>query len=205
MGAKLGQNNIKGEQTKVAIVAAAEQLFAESGYRGASLANIAERAGVTQSGLLHHFNSKEELLLAVLEHHGVNDDAVLLKPLSLGGSAVIGGLRDLIVDNAQNRVSVRLFAVLVAESTAVEHPGHDYMRERYERLRNRLVGALSSGIDRGEIREDVDLETLASALIALMDGIQLQWIYNPDLDMGEAFDLVARVLADAVLPVPATR
>ncbi len=200
MGAKLGQNNIKGEQTKVAIIAAAEQLFAEAGYRGASLANISERAGVTQSGLLHHFNSKEDLLLAVLDQHGLNDDALLLKPLGLGGSAVIGGLRDLVVENAQNRVSVRLFAVLVAESTAVEHPGHDYMRERYERLRNRLVGALSSGIERGEIRADVDLETLATSLIALMDGIQLQWIYDPDLDMGKAFDLVASVLTSAIRP-----
>ena len=200
MGAKLGQNNIKGEQTKVAIIAAAEQLFAEAGYRGASLANIAERAGVTQSGLLHHFNSKEDLLLAVLEQHGLNDDALLLRPLGLGGSAVIGGLRDLIVENAQNRVSVRLFAVLVAESTAVEHPGHDYMRDRYERLRNRLVGALSAGIERGEIRPEIDLETLATALIALMDGIQLQWIYNPDLDMGAAFDLVTSVLTDAMRP-----
>lgn len=200
MGAKLGQNNIKGEQTKVAIIAAAEQLFAEAGYRGASLANIAERAGVTQSGLLHHFNSKEDLLLAVLEQHGLNDDALLLRPLGLGGSAVIGGLRDLIVENAHNRVSVRLFAVLVAESTAVEHPGHDYMRDRYERLRNRLVGALSAGIERGEIRPEVDLETLATALIALMDGIQLQWIYNPALDMGSAFDLVTSVLTEALLP-----
>lgn len=200
MGAKLGQNNIKGEQTKVAIIVAAEQLFAEAGYRGASLAMIAERAGVTQSGLLHHFRSKEELLQAVLEQHGTNDDALLLRPLGLGGTAVIGGLRDLIVDNAQNRVSVRLFAVLVAESTAVEHPGHEYMRERYDRLRNRLVGALSAGIERGEIDPSVDLETLATALIALMDGIQLQWIYDQDLDMGRAFDLVASVVSRAIHP-----
>jgi len=200
VGAKLGQNNIKGEHTKAAIIDAAEELFAESGYRGASLANIAERAGVTQSGLLHHFNSKDELLMAVLEQHNRDDDALLLKPLSLGGIDVITGLRQLIVQNSGNRVAVRLFAVLVAESTSVDHPGHDYMRERYDKLRNRMVGALSAGIERGEIKPDTDLEVLASALIALMDGIQLQWIYNPRVDMGASFDLVARVLADSVLP-----
>jgi AcrR family transcriptional regulator len=190
MGAKLGQNNVKGEQTKVAILAAAEQLFAESGYRGASLANIAERAGVTQSGLLHHFNSKDELLVAVLEQHNRDDDALLIGPLSLGGADVITGLRELIVQNSENRVSVRLFAVLVAESTSVDHPGHDYMKERYDRLRNRLVGALSIGIQRGEI--------------ALMDGIQLQWIYNSQVDMGAGFDLVARALVASMTEAPPT-
>jgi AcrR family transcriptional regulator len=204
MGAKLGQNNVKGEQTKVAILAAAEQLFAESGYRGASLANIAERAGVTQSGLLHHFNSKDELLVAVLEQHNRDDDALLIGPLSLGGADVITGLRELIVQNSENRVSVRLFAVLVAESTSVDHPGHDYMKERYDRLRNRLVGALSIGIQRGEIRADADLEVLASALIALMDGIQLQWIYNSQVDMGAGFDLVARALVASMTEAPPT-
>lgn len=200
MGAKLGQNNIKGEQTKRAILVAAEELFAASGYRGASLANIAERAGVTQSGLLHHFNSKDDLLVAVLDQHSKVDEALLMKPLGLGGVDVILGLRELIAHNSENRVAVRLFAVLVAESTSVDHPGHDYMRERYDKLRNRMIGALSAGIGRGEIAETIDLEILATTLIALMDGIQLQWIYSAKINMGAAFDLVALALAEAVKP-----
>jgi hypothetical protein len=39
---------------------------------------------------------------------------------------------------------------------------------------------------------------LASALIALMDGIQLQWIYNSQVDMGAAFDLVASALVQSM-------
>tara|TARA_R110002051_G_scaffold62144_1_gene113771 strand:+ start:7875 stop:8501 length:627 start_codon:yes stop_codon:yes gene_type:complete len=200
MGAKLGQNNVKGEQTKLAILQAAGHVFAEAGYRGSSLASVAERAGVTQSGLLHHFKTKEELLLAVLEEHERADDALLLRPLSRGGVSVIEGLSDLIAEYAANRVAVRLFAVLVAESTAVEHPGHEYMRRRYEKLRNRLVGALAVGIDKGEIVEDAPLEDLAAALIALLDGIQLQWIYDRDVDMRAAFNLVSAVLGEAVAP-----
>lgn len=203
MGAKLGQNNVKGEQTKLAILAAAEQVFAEAGYRGSSVAAVAERAGVTQSGLLHHFRTKEELLLGVLDAHESADDALLLRPLSRGGADVVDGLRDLLDEYAGNRVGVRLFSVLVAESTAVEHPGHDYMRQRYEKLRHRLVGALAAGIDKGEIAAETDLESLAAALIALMDGIQLQWIYNHDVDMGAAFDVVAAVLRPALLPASA--
>lgn len=191
MGAKLGQNNVKGEQTKVAILAAAEHVFAEAGYRGSSLASVAERAGVTQSGLLHHFRTKEELLLAVLEQHEAADDALLLRPLSRGGANVIDGLAELIVESASNRVGVRLFAVLVAESTAPEHPGHEYMRRRYEKLRDRLIGALASGIEAGTIRADAPLVPIASSLMALIDGLQLQWIYDHDVDMRAAFDVAA--------------
>ena len=200
MGAKLGQNNIKGEQTKVAILHAAEQVFAEAGYRGSSLAAVAERAGVTQSGLLHHFKNKEELLMGVLEQHELVDDALLLKPLSRGGISVIEALGDLVADYSGNRVGVRLFSVLVAESTAIEHPGHEYMRRRYDKLRQRLVGALAAGIEKGELRPDVPLEDLASALIAVMDGIQLQWIYDRDVDMQGAYALVAAVLKDSLAP-----
>lgn len=202
MGAKLGQNNVKGEQTKQAILAAAGQVFAEAGYRGSSLASVAERAGVTQSGLLHHFKTKEELLLGVLEQHEASDDTLLMRPLSRGGVSVLDGLAELLVEYSGNRVGVRLFAVLAAESTAVEHPGHEYMRRRYDKLRNRLVGALAAGIDVGEIRSDVSLEDLASALIALMDGIQLQWIYDRDVDMDDAFRLVATVLRDSLQRAP---
>jgi len=200
MGAKLGQNNVKGEQTKIAILLAAEQVFAEAGYRGSSLAAVAERAGVTQSGLLHHFKNKEELLLGVLEQHELADDALLLKPLSRGGVSVIDALGDMVADYSANRVGVRLFSVLVAESTAIEHPGHEYMRRRYDKLRQRLVGALAAGIEKGELRPDVQLEDLASALIAVMDGIQLQWIYDRDVDMRSAYGLIAAVLKDSLAP-----
>lgn len=203
MGAKLGQNNVKGEQTKNAILAAAEHVFAEAGYRGSSLASVAERAGVTQSGLLHHFKTKEELLLGVLEQHELVDDALLLRPLSRGGASVLDGLGDLLVEYSGNRVAVRLFSVLVAESTAVEHPGHEYMRRRYDKLRNRLVGALAAGIESGEVRSDAPLADLAAALIALMDGIQLQWIYDREVDMSGAFRLVSSVLRESLAPVPA--
>ena len=200
MGAKLGQNNVKGEQTKIAILLAAEQVFAEAGYRGSSLAAVAERAGVTQSGLLHHFKNKEELLLGVLEQHELADDALLLKPLSRGGVSVIDALGDMVADYSANRVGVRLFSVLVAESTAIEHPGHEYMRRLYDKLRQRLVGALAAGIEKGELRQDVRLEDLASALIAVMDGIQLQWIYDRDVDMRSAYGLIAAVLKDSLSP-----
>lgn len=55
------------ERTRLAVLEAAEALLIERGT-GLSLADVAESAGVSKSGLLHHFKSKQELLLAVADH-----------------------------------------------------------------------------------------------------------------------------------------
>ena len=58
----------KGEDRRQRILAVAERLLARNGWRSTSLAQIAREAGVTPAGLLHHFESKEQLLNAVLEY-----------------------------------------------------------------------------------------------------------------------------------------
>lgn len=55
------------ERTRQAVLESARRLLAERGTR-VSVAEIATDAGVSKSGLLHHFPSKDELLLAVVEH-----------------------------------------------------------------------------------------------------------------------------------------
>ena len=57
-----------GAQRKATIIKAAVRLFANRGYRDASLASVAEAADLTLPGLLHHFPSKSDLLFAVLRH-----------------------------------------------------------------------------------------------------------------------------------------
>jgi len=65
----------KGEDRRQLILAVAERLLARKGWRNTSLAQIAKEAGVTPAGLLHHFESKEQLLNAVLDARDADDDA----------------------------------------------------------------------------------------------------------------------------------
>lgn len=58
---------VRGEERRAEIVRAALEVIAERGYRGASLAAVAERVGLTQQGLLHYFPTKDALLVAVLQ------------------------------------------------------------------------------------------------------------------------------------------
>ncbi|MCA9772900.1 MAG: TetR/AcrR family transcriptional regulator, partial [Myxococcales bacterium] len=53
--------------TRTRIVAAAADLFAEKGYNGASLREIADRVGIRTPSLFYHFKSKGELYQAILE------------------------------------------------------------------------------------------------------------------------------------------
>ena len=64
----------KGRDRRDAILVAANEVFATRGFRGASLATIAKRVGMSEPGLLHHFASKEELLLELLKLRDQHDD-----------------------------------------------------------------------------------------------------------------------------------
>jgi AcrR family transcriptional regulator len=60
--------NQSGDKTRIRIIEAAEELFADAGYEGASLRKIMANAGVSISLINYHFGNKEGLLRAIFEH-----------------------------------------------------------------------------------------------------------------------------------------
>lgn len=185
-----------GEARKERILAAALLEFAENGYRGASLARVAERVELSQAGLLHHFRSKERLLVAVLDYRDELDER---KFASAGRSAVdaLRALADVVDHNARVPGLVQLFSVISGEAVTPDHPGHEWARRRYRRLRADVAASLRGGVERGEFRAGIDAEAHADRLIAMMDGLQTQWLIDPDqVDMAAIFrgyveDLIA--------------
>lgn len=188
-----------GEARKERILAVALLEFAEHGYRGASLARIAERVELSQAGLLHHFRSKERLLVAVLDYRdeldrrrfGPGHDG------HDGGAAALRALADVVDHNARVPGLVQLFSVISGEAVTPGHPGHEWARRRYRRLRADVAAALRAGAERGEFRAGLDAEAHADRLIAMMDGLQTQWLIDPaQVDMAAVFrgyveDLIA--------------
>ncbi|WP_327089463.1 TetR/AcrR family transcriptional regulator [Nonomuraea sp. NBC_01738] len=176
-----------GEARRERILATALLEFAENGYRGASLARIAERVEISQAGLLHHFKSKELLLLAVLDYR----DQLDVRRVSfdgVGGKAVLRSLIEVVEYNARVPGLVQLFSVISGEAVTADHPGHAWARGRYRRLRTEVAGALRRGAESGELRADLDAESHADRLIAMMDGLQTQWLIDPDqVDMPAIF------------------
>lgn len=189
-----------GDARRERILATALLEFAENGYRGASLARIAERVELSQAGLLHHFKSKERLLLAVLDYR----DDVDTRRFAFGSTSGIAALRalaDVVEYNSRVPGLVQLFSVLSGEAVTADHPGHEWAKARYRRLRKGVAGALRRGGETGEFRPDLDAEAHADRLIAMMDGLQTQWLIDPDqVDMPAIFNGYITDLIDTLRP-----
>ena len=77
---------------------------------------------------------------------------------------------------------VHLYSAFAAEAASPEHPSHEYFRSRFERLRARLREEIEGQQARGAARLDLEADSAAVALIALSDGLQLQWLMSSSID-----------------------
>ncbi|MDX2377852.1 TetR/AcrR family transcriptional regulator [Microbacterium sp. LRZ72] len=194
--------NSRGQLTRGQILEIAKAHFGQGGFRGVSTAAIAAEAGVTNPGLLHHFQSKAGLLMALLETRFGRDDEILLTEPSTDGTELLTRLGNLVEENQGQRADVLLFSVLLAESVSEEHPSHEYFSQRFRRARELLHGHLEDAQQRGIIKAEVDTHGLATALLALMDGLQYQWLIDETVDMAGSFRAVASLLADSMVAAP---
>jgi AcrR family transcriptional regulator len=157
------------------ILDAALAVFGRSGYRAGSIREIAEAVGMSQAGLLHHFESKDALLTAVLRHR---DD--LSKPHypREGSIQTLFATADIARFNMTHRGAVELYCVLSAEATAADHPAHRYFADRYNWLRSVMLEAFQQMARTGELRPGVDPAVAARSTLAVMDGLQIQWLLD---------------------------
>lgn len=200
MTIQAGRGYAKGRAKRREILDQAMALFGEVGYRGASLREIAARCGLSHPGLLHHFPTKQSLLLAVLEHRDATDDARLLSGRT--GVAFLRGLVDLAALNATRPGIVELFTVLSAEATAASHPAHAYFAQRYRTAVDTVELAYEQARADGALRPGTEAAAAARQFVALMDGLQIQWLLT-DRRLDMAAILAAHLRAQLTGPLPA--
>lgn len=178
----------KGRARRREILLAALHAFAEQGFRATSMREIAEMVGLSQAGLLHHFSSKEELLEEVLRLRDEEQTAFNERFGREDGLDAVRYLIDLTELNARQVGLVRLYTVLAGESVSPGHPAREYFLNRYATVRQRVATRLRNARNQGEVRADVDLDAAASAIVAVMDGLQIQWLLDPEtVDMRRVF------------------
>ncbi|MGA4998933.1 TetR/AcrR family transcriptional regulator [Streptomyces arboris] len=178
----------RSEERRAEILRATLQVIAERGYRGATLGAVAERVGLTQQGLLHYFPTKEALLVAVLEDRDRWDT---------GGGGGRGGdeegawrlelLGSLVEYNAMRPVIVQTFSALLGESVTEDHPAREFFTRRYTQVRAGMAATLRA--EYGDtLPGGLSPERAAVLLVAVMDGLQYQWLLDPEaVDMPGAF------------------
>ncbi|MBC3194889.1 TetR/AcrR family transcriptional regulator [Pseudonocardia sp. C8] len=175
----------RAEETQQQIVDSAVEHIADVGFHKMSIAEVAAASGISQSGLLHHFPSKAALLTAVLERRERDDNEFLFGDgtVPLGWDA-FDALVSLGARNATRPEWVGVFVRVSAEATESDHPAHDWLRRHYTSTRRWLTDALEHGKSDGTIRADVPVELVADNTIAVLDGLQQQWLLDrPGIDM----------------------
>ncbi|HET8605339.1 MAG TPA: TetR/AcrR family transcriptional regulator [Marmoricola sp.] len=176
-----------GPQTRERILAAAADVFAENGYRATTMLAVSEAARLSQTGLAHHFPDKELLLAAVLDRRD-RLDAEALGPFTGRGWDGFDRLLRLVEHNTGQPSIVRLFAALEAEAVDTSHPAHPWLVEHHQRVVERVRVSLAEAVADGEARPEVPVGRVARLTIAVMDGLQVQWLMDPEgVDMAGDF------------------
>ena len=185
----------KGEDRKQLILAVAQRLLTRNGWRSTTLAQIAGEAGVTPAGLLHHFESKEQLLHAVLDARALDDDSHSDRAGDL--LAQIASVADRF-----NRAPelVGTFTVLLVENVLADAPLHNRMLARHRDAIDIVAEAIRRGQAHGSYRTDIDPAVKAVEILAFVHGMETIWLLDPSIPLTEVFKQYAETLARDFAP-----
>ncbi len=164
----------KGEETRQRILELAAPVFNTKGYAGASLADILEATGLQKGGLYNHFDSKEDLALAAFDW-SISQIGLRWKEVTRGKTHSIDylvGVVDLFNDYDSRPIVAGGCPIL---NTAIESDDANPMfRERAQKamegMRTKCLSMVEMGVERGEIRPNVDAANLVVVVISLIEG-----------------------------------
>ncbi len=130
--------------------------------------------GITDAGVLHHFTTKEALVLGVLQRYGRAVDAAI-DDADLRGIDLLRAVREWGAGmEARPEISALLIA-LTTENLTGDTPTRRALQAAYRHGLDRYIVAFASAASSGDLRADLDPVHEASALVAHLDGIRLQW------------------------------
>ena len=192
----------KGEMRRMALLDAATEVFARDGYLNASMRDVADLAGITTVGLLHHFPNKTALLQALLDRR---EQRVVERFGELQTEPTLKGflrfLRMSMGFSVEDAQECQAALMINVESLSDRHPAFSRHQQNFKMVHQHAQAHLGSLKDSGEIRGDVDVPALAQELFSLMDGLQIQWLRGRDaVNVMGVFDNYLRRLEQDLKP-----
>jgi AcrR family transcriptional regulator len=189
----------KGEERRQRILQVAQRLLARNGWRGTTLGQIAKEAGVSPAGLLHHFESKDQLLHAVLDAR----DAYDLAHADPAGD-LLEQLAKVVERFHRAPELIGTFAVLLIENLEPAAPLHERLLDRHRGAVEIVAEAIRRGQRAGRYRADVDPVVKAVEITAFLNGMETSWLLDPSIPVDEVFTEYTRsLMAQLALPVEA--
>ncbi|SDS55747.1 TetR/AcrR family transcriptional regulator [Microterricola viridarii] len=182
------------------ILRAALDVFGSKGYANGTLIDIAEHVEMTHAGILHHFGSKNQLLLEVLKYRDESDVEDLEEQHIPDGIEFFRHLIRTASANARRAGVVQAYAVLSAESVTDGNPAREYFEQRYETLRDEAVHAFQVMCAERGVETPAAIAHASASIMAVMDGLQVQWLLTPDeVDLAKASEFAIEAIVSAVL------
>lgn len=183
------------------ILAAASRVFGSKGYVNGTLADVAGEVGITHAGVLHHFGSKEQLLIETLRFRDSQDLVPIQRQTIPEGEELFEHLIRTAELNEKRSGIVQTYTVLLAEAMTDNSPGRQYFTRRFQVLRSEVAEALARMCeDLGVVPDPARLDSAAAAILGAMDGIQSQWLLEPSaVDLPRATELAIRAIVDSII------
>jgi len=173
---------------KIRIIEAAARVFAQKGYAGASVADIAVNAAIGKGTVYEYFDSKEDLFFAVFEWYMLRTGRQASVNISaLGGSAAerLMALSDSIMglwDEIKDVFTLSMEFWAASASSQMHDRFKADFRELYGEFRGIIVSLIREGIERGEFRPVTRPESIAAALVGTWDALFLQAWFEDSFD-----------------------
>lgn len=155
---------------------------------------------ITHAGVLHHFGSKQKLLLEMLTYRDETDVADLDERHIPDGPELFLHLVRTALANSRRAGIVQVYTVLSAESVTDDHPARAFFDKRYSTLRGEVTAAFRVLCEQEGIAAPATIAAASASILAVMDGLQLQWLLHPqDVDLAEHSEFAIRAIVNAVL------
>ena len=179
----------KGVARRQEILDRAIEVFAVKGAEGTSLRAIAEKIGVSHASLLHYFGSREELLVEVLRE-GERRGSDPGRKREVVGMMVRAAERNVTIPGF-----VALYTMLLAGSLEADKEySREFFATRFARIRGELEELIRTGQEQGTIRRGIEPAAMAALVIAASDGLQIQWLLEPTVDIARSLELLEMIL-----------
>jgi TetR/AcrR family transcriptional regulator, transcriptional repressor for nem operon len=190
----------KGEGTRERILAQSAQLFNRQGYAGASLADIMRETGLEKGGIYNHFSSKEQLALEAFDYaYGLIQQRVQQALAERRNAierlvALVSVFQGIIEDPPLAGGCPILNTAIETDDT--NEMLRDRARAAMDEWRSTIRRIVNKGIERQEIRSDVDADEVASIFIATLEGaIMLSNLYKDPIHIQRAADHIIHYTA----------
>lgn len=132
--------------------------------------------------------------MAVLRERQPPEDDRFQHSLDRAASRTVDDVATLLERNQTDPEWVAFYSGSLAEALRVDHPAREFFTFRYRLFRASLAQSLRNAAEDGTIRADVPAPELAALIIAVLDGLQQQWLYDADLDMVALYRTFRRLL-----------